>query len=272
MELPSFIYGTAWKESETAGLTSLALESGFRAIDTANQRKHYFEAAVGEAVAAAIHGGVVTRAGLFIQTKFTSREGQDDRLPYNPSASLTDQVAQSMASSLEHLQTSYVDSYILHGPSSGYEWTAGDSECWAAMRKERDAGRTRLIGVSNVGIWHLLRMRELEPELPAFVQNRCFARTGWDRKVRSFCREHGIVYQAFSLLTANAAVLRSALLTSVAARESATPAQVIFRFAQAVGMIPLTGTRDREHMALDLKSREIALTNEEIDAIEAIAE
>ena len=44
MTLPTFIYGTAWKEDETARLVGLALAAGFRAIDTANQRKHYHEA------------------------------------------------------------------------------------------------------------------------------------------------------------------------------------------------------------------------------------
>ncbi|HEY8134136.1 MAG TPA: aldo/keto reductase, partial [Thermoanaerobaculia bacterium] len=51
---PPFIYGTAWKENETERLTRLALEAGFRGIDTANQRRHYFEAGVGAAVAKAI--------------------------------------------------------------------------------------------------------------------------------------------------------------------------------------------------------------------------
>ena len=65
-----------------------------------------------------IDAGVVTRDDLFLQTKFTYRRGQDHRLPYDPVASLSVQVAQSMASSLEHLGTDYVDSYVLHGPSS----------------------------------------------------------------------------------------------------------------------------------------------------------
>jgi len=47
MPTPTFIYGTAWKEDRTAGLTELAIRAGFRAIDTANQRRHYFEVGVG---------------------------------------------------------------------------------------------------------------------------------------------------------------------------------------------------------------------------------
>jgi diketogulonate reductase-like aldo/keto reductase len=67
VRVPRFIYGTAWKEHRTEGLTRLALEVGFRGIDTANQRQHYFEAGVGAAIAAA----GIARDELFLQTKFT---------------------------------------------------------------------------------------------------------------------------------------------------------------------------------------------------------
>ena len=212
---PFFLYGTAWKEDRTAVLTELALRTGFRAVDTANQRRHYFEAAVGEGLAAAYRAGVVTRADLFLQTKFTYRPGQDHRLPYDPAASLSEQVAQSLASSLEHLATDHVDSFVLHGPASPYGWTAHDAEVWEAMRKERDAGRTRLLGASNISVRHLLQLGAGGAELPAFVQNRCFAHTGWDREMRRFCRENNIVYQGFSLLTANAEVLHNQLLADL---------------------------------------------------------
>ncbi len=246
--LPNFIYGTAWKEDRTAELTELALRTGFRAIDTANQRRHYFEAGVGEGLAAAYRAGVVTREDLFLQTKFTYQRGQDHRLPYDPSAPLAAQVAQSLAGSLEHLGTDHVDSVVLHGPASGYEWSDADAEVWEAMRKERDAGRTRLLGVSNVSLEHLQQMKSRHDELPAFVQNRCFARLGWDRQVRQFCRENEMIYQGFSLLTANPEVLQHPPMIELAAQLNATVAQVVFSFARAVGMLPLTGTTNAEHM------------------------
>src|SRR5882757_7857287 len=172
--VPHFLYGTAWKEDRTAALAELALRAGFRGIDTANQRRHYFEEGVGQALATAYGAGVITRAELFLQTKFTYQRGQDHRLPYDPAARLSVQVAQSMASSLEHLGTDYVDSYVLHGPSSGYDWTESDAEVWEAMIRERDSGRTRLLGVSNVSLPHLEQMASAHSEVPAFVQNRCF--------------------------------------------------------------------------------------------------
>ena len=208
---PDFLYGTAWKEQRTAALTELALRSGFRAIDTANQRRHYFEAGVGEGIAAAISAGVVTRADLFLQTKFTYAPGQDHRLPYDPEAAFSTQVAQSLASSLEHLGTDHVDSFVLHGPASGYGWTEADAEVWAAMLKERDAGRTRLLGVSNVSLRHLEQM----DAIPAFVQNRCFARFGWRCGNSPVLRgDDSIIYQGFSLLTANADVVRHPLVVA----------------------------------------------------------
>ena len=265
--LPDFLYGTAWKEDRTPALVELALRMGFRGIDTANQRRHYFEAGVGEGLTAAYRAGVVTRADLFLQTKFTYQGGQDQRLPYDPSADLTTQVAQSMASSLEHLGTDYVDSYVLHGPASGRGWTEEDAEVWAAMVNERDAGRARRLGVSNVSLRHLEQMADT----PQFVQNRCFARLGWDRDVRAFCMERKIAYQGFSLLTANPEVLHHRLVTGIAARSRVTSAQVVFRFAQAVGMLPLTGTSSAEHMKQDLASRDLALSADEVRAIESLA-
>lgn len=268
---PDFLYGTAWKEERTSTLTELALHSGFRAIDTANQRKHYFEAEVGEGLTAAYQSGIVTRSDLFLQTKFTYQPGQDHRLPYDPEASLSIQVAQSMASSLEHLGTEYIDSYVLHGPYSGYRWTDSDEEAWEAMRKERDAGRTRFLGVSNVGLWHLEQMESAHKELPAFVQNRCFARMGWDRDVRQFCRERKILYQGFSLLTANVQQLRTEEVSDIAQRNKATVAQIVFAFARQVGMLPLTGTSNAEHMTQDLASRQIHLSSDDIHVIETLA-
>jgi diketogulonate reductase-like aldo/keto reductase len=114
-------------------------------------------------------------------------------------------------------------------------------------------------------------MAAVHSEAPAFVQNRCYARFGWDRDVRLFCSERRIIYQGFSLLTANAEVLRHPLVTGLAARATATPVQVVFAFARSVGMLPLTGTSNAEHMKQDLASFGLALSPEAVRAIEALA-
>jgi diketogulonate reductase-like aldo/keto reductase len=176
-----------------------------------------------------------------------------------------------MASSLEHLGTDFVDSYLLHGPSSVEGWSEADAEVWQAMTKERDRGRARRLGVSNVSLLHLEQMVAVHGEAPAFVQNRCYARLGWDGGVRAFCREHNIGYQGFSLLTANPQVLQHPAVIALARRLHATVAQVVFSFARAVGMIPLTGTSDADHMRQDLAGADLELAPDAVRDIEAMA-
>src|SRR5260370_29283784 len=240
--VPSIMYGTAWKEERTQALTSEAIACGFRAIDTANQRKHYVEAGVGAAVGAAVASGSVTREQLFLQTKFTWQRGQDHRLPYDPNADLATQVRQSIDSSLKHLGVTSIDSYILHSPSRGYGLGEADWETWRAMEEAVRTGQVGLLGVTNISSEQLATLVGGVKIAPAFVQNRCFARNRWDADVRALCETHDIVYQGFSLLTANPQVLSSPHLIPIPRPHAKTLPHVVFPFAIELGMLPLTGT------------------------------
>ena len=265
--IPDMMYGTAWKEDRTAELVMYALGAGFRAIDTANQRKHYNEAGVGEALRAS----GIARDDLFLQTKFTYQRGQDHRLPYDPSATLGAQVEQSFASSLDHLDIEHLDSYVLHGPWAARGWSAEDREVWAAMESLHRAGKTKLLGVSNISAEQLIALCDSEEIQPAFVQNRCYARKGWDRQVRAICAERDIVYQGFSLLTANCDELATPTITSLAAAKGATVPQLVFRFAQLAGMLPLTGTSSEKHMIEDLECGHLELSQDDLATIDSIS-
>lgn len=250
--IPTVLYGTAWKEERTEALTALALQSGNRCIDTANQRKHYFEAAVGKAVQRAIAVGHVARGELFLQTKFTFQGGQDQRLPYDPQAPIGTQVAQSLQSSLRHFDTRYVDSFVLHGPTTRGPLTKADLEAWRAIEASVAGGQARFAGISNVTAAQLSELLGIAKLAPRFVQNRCYARTGWDREVRALCAAQGVIYQGFSLLTANRAELGQSSVRALCERLRCETAELVFRFARAVGMLPLTGTSNEAHMRLDL--------------------
>jgi len=269
--VPTFLYGTAWKEDDTKRCVSDALRAGFRGIDTANQRKHYFEAGVGEALKDAYENESLQREDLFLQTKFTHLSGQDKRLPYDPKADYHTQVMQSCTSSFEHLGTDYLDSYVLHGPSLRVGLSGGDWEVWRAMEELHQAGKVKLLGVSNVAIDQLLELVRDAAVKPHFVQNRCYARMGWDREVRAFCSENDIWYQGFSLLTANSEVLKNQEFVGILTRHNRTAAQVVFRFSMQVGMIPLTGTTSFTHMKEDLLSYNFELDKVEVDRIESIS-
>jgi diketogulonate reductase-like aldo/keto reductase len=268
--IPSFMYGTAWKKETTTQLVQLAVTLGFRAIDTANQLIHYQEALVGEALQALEKQGI-KRDTLFLQTKFTSVDGQDHRTPYDASADLTTQVRQSLDSSLSHLHTEYVDSYVLHGPHQRRGLGEADWEVWAAIEDLYQSGKTKMIGISNVTASQLTELCEQANIKPMVVQNRCYAALGWDKEVREICQVHGIIYQGFSLLTANRKVLVDPEIRTIAQRLGAGPAQIIFRFAMQIGMLPLTGTTSPQHMKEDLQAEQFALSTQEIQRIETIA-
>jgi diketogulonate reductase-like aldo/keto reductase len=271
ISIPSFIYGTAWKKELTAQLVQAAVTAGFHAVDTANQPVHYNEPAVGEALRALAAEGI-GRDKLFLQTKFTPVHGQDHRIPYDASADLTAQVSQSFDRSLTHLGTEYVDSYLLHGPYSQRGLRAEDWEVWAALEGIYQSGRAKLIGISNVNAGQLAQLCERAAVKPMAVQNRCYASLGWDRDVRTVCREQGIVYEGFSLLTANQEILDHPVVLASASRLGTGPLQVIFRFAQQIGILPLTGTTNERHMKEDLQINRIELSEEEVKTIEGIGE
>jgi diketogulonate reductase-like aldo/keto reductase len=268
---PKFIYGTAWKENQTQRCVEEAFAAGFRALDTANQRKHYYEAGVGKALERILGLGQLKRSDIFLQTKFTSIEGQDQRLPYPAEAPLAVQVAQSFASSLGNLRTDYIDSYVLHGPSQGKGLADADWEIWQAMEKLCDQGQVKVLGVSNVNLEQLQRLFEGARIKPRFVQNRCFARKGWDHAIRAFCQANPITYQGFSLLTANPEIFQNPKFVKIVEKMGCTPAQTVFRFAMQIGIIPLTGTTDLVHMAEDLESSNFELNLPDLETIERLA-
>ncbi|HEX9501155.1 MAG TPA: aldo/keto reductase [Thermoanaerobaculia bacterium] len=259
---PSFIYGTAWKEERTEALVTEAIAAGFRGIDTANQRRHYHEAAVGNAIRK-------SRESLFVQTKFTYVESQDQRLPYDPAADYPTQVRQSLTSSLERL--GHVDSFVLHGPRTRSGLSSIDRDVWRTMEELQREGGTRLIGISNATADQLALLCDSADVRPTFVQNRCFARLGWDREVRKVCERENVIYQGFSLLTANVAELASLEVRRIAAAHRTTVPQVVFAFALALGMICLTGTTNPEHMRDDLTATDLELSDDEIATIEEIS-
>lgn len=269
-DYPTMLYGTAWKEERTQELVVQALNAGFIGIDTANQRRHYFEEGVGLGIQQVLNTRSIKRKQLFLQSKFTYAVAQDERKPYDEHASLTEQVKQSFASSLQHLQTDYIDSYILHGPYYTQGLNIADWEVWKAMEHLYNEGKVRYLGISNVNINQLAELYKEASVKPFFVQNRCYTITQWDQKVRNFCTEHNLVYQGFSLLTANQQYISRPEIQAIAVKYGKTIPQIIFRFAKDIGIVPLTGTTSIQHMKEDLNINDFQLADEDRYQIELI--
>jgi diketogulonate reductase-like aldo/keto reductase len=268
IRVPRIIYGTAWKKAATEQLVSLAIEKGFRGIDTACQPKHYDEAGVGAGVAASLKEGL-TRADLYLQTKFTSLSGQDPkRIPYDPKASLADQIAQSVAASLKNLQTDYLDCVLLHSPMPTMTQTQA---AWRTLETFVDTGQVRQLGISNCyNRVDLERLYEIARIKPAIIQNRFYPETNYDRDIRAFCDQSQIIYQSFWTLSANPHVLAHKTITALASVHHRTPAQILFRYLTQIGVVPLTGTQSETHMRDDLSIFDFELTIDERGVIDAL--
>ncbi|CAK9021035.1 NADPH-dependent conjugated polyketone reductase C2 (CPR) (2-dehydropantolactone reductase) (2-dehydropantolactone reductase (A-specific)) (Ketopantoyl-lactone reductase) [Durusdinium trenchii] len=258
-----FLYGTAWKEGQTAELVVKAVRAGFRGIDTACQPKHYQEDLVGEALARLASEDHLPREQLWLQTKFTPIRGQDPRrVPYDTQAPLKKQVEQSIQKSLENLRTSYIDSLMMHSPMPTLE---ENLEVWGVFEQAVEAGHVRQLGISNCYdprvfqmIYDAVRIK------PKVLQNRFYADSGYDRELRAFCLENGVKYQTFWTLTANPHLLEMPPIRAAARRLSATPAQVLFAWLIRSGHQPLTGTKSLQHMKQDLQAANMALTEAEM--------
>jgi len=255
---PTFIYGTAWKKESTTTLVGKALDAGFVAVDTANQPRHYREDLVGEALRDAFDYGITKRENIFIQTKFTAPAGQDpNSIPYDPTASLADQISTSIRSSLVNLRPrsdpasaveTYIDCLLLHSPLHTDALTL---EAWRILEAFVPK-QIRALGISNCPLSTLKFIYEHATVKPSAVQNRFYPKTSFDGPLRSFCDEHGIIYQSFWTLTGNRPLLASEPVTNLAKEAGVSPEVALYGLVMDLGIAPLNGTTNDKRMATDL--------------------
>ena len=263
--MPAVIYGTAWKKKRTADLVVQAVRAGFRGIDTACQPRHYDEGLVGAGLQRLAQQGI-ERETLYLQTKFTPLSSQDpEQLPYEKTAPLAAQVAQSFARSQQNLQTDYVDCLILHSPLASHDQTM---EAWRAMEAIQRAGGARQLGISNCYELSVLQALYADARVkPAVIQNRFCQETGYEIELRRWCAGHGVAFQSFWSLTANGHILASATVSDLARQYGKTPAQIFLRYLTQAGIVPLTGTSSLQHMLDDLEIFEFTLPAEAVTKI-----
>lgn len=264
-EIPLLIYGTAWKKEQTAGLVERAVLAGFRGIDTACQPKHYNEEGVGEALRLLTSKGI-NRSGLFLQTKFTPLPGHDPlRIPYDPHADIPTQVQQSFKASQRNLGTDYVDSLVLHSPYTNFDSFLA---AWKAMEEIHKSGGARRLGISNCYDLALFkRFFEAVDVKPTILQNRFYQESGYDRELRAWSRERGVIYQSFWTLTANPHILQNRVIRDLARTYQRSEAQIFFRYLTQIGLVPLTGTTSELHMKEDLDIAEFSLESAELELV-----
>ncbi len=265
IKMPTIIYGTAWKKEYTAELVEMALLSGFRGIDTAGQPKHYQENLVGEGLLNAYEKGI-KRDELYIQTKFTPIDGQDQsNMPYLKEDSLDIQIIKSFENSKKNLHTNFIDSYVLHSPIFP---ATKLNIAWNTMESFYDKKEVGQLGISNCYDLDVLQYIYKNSRIkPAVVQNRFYAQTSYDKELREWCKEKGIIYQSFWSLTANPQLLESDIISNLAQKYSKTNSQIFYRFLNHIEIVPLIGTTSQTHMLEDIAIFEFELEKSEIEKI-----
>jgi diketogulonate reductase-like aldo/keto reductase len=167
-----------------------------------------------------------------------------------------------------NLQTDYLDGLLLHSPMPTPKQT---EQLWRAFESLVDGGTVRQIGISNC--YSLAQIKQLHRDArikPAVVQNRFYAKTGYDQEIRDFCAQQQIVYQSFWTLSANPHVLAHATIAALALAHRRTAPQILFRYLSQKGVVPLTGTRSETHMRQDLAIFDFELNDKERGAVDAI--
>jgi diketogulonate reductase-like aldo/keto reductase len=242
--IPAVGFGTLIPDPvATKQATKTALAVGFRHFDCAERYRN--EDAVGEAMQDAFKAGTLQRQDLFVTTKLWNTNHRPER------------VKPAFEASLRRLKLDYVDCYIIHTP---FAFQPGDDphpkdehgqviydsgvtllETWQALERLLDDGRCRSIGLSDIS---LEKLREIVADArikPAAVQVESHPYLPeWE--LLDFCREHGIVVQAFAALghAMEPKLLEDPVITAIAARVGKTPAQVALAWAVQRGTAFLT--------------------------------
>lgn len=225
IKIPAIGLGT-WQvaEGDEAYRSCLyALKAGYRHIDTA------FAYGNERSVARAIQNFGIAREDVFITTKLPA-----DIKDY-------DGTIAHFNESVNNLKTEYIDLYLIHAPwpwsDVGSDCTAGNIEVWRAMIDLYNAGRIRAIGVSNFHAKDIQALIDATGVIPAVNQIRFFI-GNTQNEIYDFCRERGILIEAYSPL-ATGAIVEHGALTELAKKYGVSVAQLCIRYCIEKGTLPL---------------------------------
>ena len=258
--IPAVGFGTLIPDPlVTRQATKAALEAGFRHLDCAERYRN--EEAVGDALQESFKAGTLQRRDLFVTTKLWNTNHRPER------------VKPAFDASRRRLQVDDIDCYIIHTP---FAFQPGDeqdprnergqviydsgvtlAETWGALERLVDEGHCKAIGLSDITLEKLREIVAVARIRPAMVQVESHPYLPeWE--LLDFCREHGIVLQAFAALghAMKPNLLADPVITAIAERVHKTPAQVALAWAVQRGTAFLTTSTNprRIHENIDIST------------------
>nr|XP_044618393.1 aldo-keto reductase family 1 member C23-like protein isoform X2 [Equus asinus] len=258
--IPVLGFGTYAPEevpkSETLEATKLAIDAGFRHIDSAHLYNN--EKEVGQAIRSKIEDGTVKREDIFYTSKLWTTFLR------------TELVRKALENSLKNLQLDYVDLYIIHSPIA-----------MKAMEKCKDAGLAKSIGVSNFNR-RQLEMILNKPGLkykPVCNQVECHPYLN-QRKLLDFCKSKDIVLVAYSALgsqrpkiwvdQSSPVLLEDPVLCAMAKKYQRTPAQIALRYQLQRGVVVLAKSYNEKRIKENVQIFEFQLTSEDMKILDGL--
>jgi diketogulonate reductase-like aldo/keto reductase len=242
--IPALGFGTLIPDPvATKAATKAALETGFRAFDASERYRN--EKEVGEALQEVFQAGKIKRQDVFIATKVWNNNHRPER------------VKPAFEASCKRLQVDYVDLYLIHTPFAfqpGDEQDPRDAngnviydkgvtllDTWRALEALVDGGRCKAIGLSDVNLEQAKQIFDAARIKPAVVHVESHPYLPeWE--LLNYCKENGIVLQAFAALGhgAEPKLVEHPVITAIAKRVNKTPAQVLLAWAIQRGTALLT--------------------------------
>lgn len=137
---------------------------------------------------------------------------------------------------------------------------------WRQFEKFVDQNRVRMLGISNFyDLKEITRLYDDATIKPKVIQNRFYEDTNYDKDIRKFCKDKGIIYQSFWTLSANPHILENVNVRKAAEKRGVPATSMFFAYLSQIGMTPLTGTKNVQHMKDDLAAMELTLTEDEMN-------
>jgi diketogulonate reductase-like aldo/keto reductase len=250
VEIPQLGFGVyKVPPGETQAVVRNALDTGYRHIDTAQLYRN--EAGVGAAIAAS----GIDRADVFVTTKI-----------WNPNQG-RDRTLRSFDTSARELGVGVVDLLLIHWPAPRQDRYV---ETWRALEELLTAGRVRAIGVSNFNVAHLERLAREGDVVPAINQIELHPLLPQD-ELRAYHADHGIVTEAWAPL-ARGRLMADPVVTGVAGRVGATPAQVLLAWQLALGNVAIPKSVTPARIAENLGALDVSLSADDQAAIATLAD
>lgn len=263
VEMPAIGFGVfQTPPDETRDAVAVALETGYRHIDTAAAYGN--ERGVGEAVRASKIG----RAAAFLETVFLETKVWISDYGY-------DETLHAFDKSAGKLGVDQIDLLILHQPlPSAFDKTL---DAYRALEKLQADGKVRAIGVSNFMVEHLTKLLDVAQVVPAVNQIELHPYFQ-QREVQAMNAEHGILTQAWSPIGGitfyregdNRSTLEDPTIVEIAGAQSKSPAQVMLRWHIQQGRSVIPKSTKPHRIAENFDVFDFELTADEVSAIDGL--